>query len=204
MTDTPKPKRVDVIEKATRYRGYFQIDSYRLRHERFEGGMTDVMQREVFERGHAAAAVLYDPTAEMLVMIEQFRIGAHVAGWNPWMIEVVAGIIEAGETAEEVIQREAVEEANCEILDLIPLSLFQVSPGASTESIAMFCGRVDSRSATGVYGLDHEHEDIRVEAVPVNQVFEWLDDGRIVNATAMIGLWQFRHRHADIRATWIS
>lgn len=204
MTQTGLPTRVELVEKTSGYDGYFQVDKYVVRHERFDGGMTEPIHREVFERGHAAAAVLYDPRVDRLVMIEQFRIGAFAAGWTSWMTEVVAGIIEPGETPEQVIRREAKEEANCTVTDLERLSIFQVSPGASTESIVMFCGQVNAEDAHGIHGLDHEHEDIRVSAVPVDEVFRDLDSGRIVNATAIIGLWQFRHRHHELRQRWLA
>ncbi|MGB0747388.1 MAG: NUDIX domain-containing protein [Magnetospiraceae bacterium] len=198
----PKDPTVDVVEKTTPFKGYFQVDQYRLRHRTYEGGFTGIMQREVFERGHAAAVVLYDADLDQLVMIEQFRVGAHAAGWHPWMWEIVAGIIEDGETAEEVIRREVVEEANCPVQALEPLISFLVTPGGSSESIALFCGQVDSATVGGVHGLAEEHEDIRVTAIGVEDVFTMLDAGEIINATALIGILLFRARHAEFREKW--
>lgn len=204
---------VEVVDRERPHDGYFKIDRYRLRHRKFEGGWTEVMTRENFERGHAAAVLLYDPDRETLVFVEQFRVGAYAAITNspwfdddasPWLIEPVAGIIEDGETPDEVVMREAVEEADCHILDLLPVAHYLVSPGGTSESLFVFCGRVDSSEAHGgVHGLEHEHEDIRVMVVDVQEAFDMLDQGRIVNAMALIPLMWFRMNHEQVRRHWL-
>lgn len=203
---------VEVIKLETPFRGYFRIDRYHLRHALFEGGMTGVMTREVFERGHAATVLLYDPDREKLVLIEQFRIGAHAAASNspwfgkdfsPWLIETVAGIIDAGETPEEVVRREAGEEADCQVLDLMPVMHYLVSPGGTTESIFVFVGRVDSSQAGGIFGLSEEHENIRVLVVEVEEAFHWLDEGRIVNSMTLIPLLWFRQNRDKVRKRFL-
>src|SRR5262249_36602957 len=102
-------KDVEILEKSERYRGHFRIDRYRLRHRLFPGGWSGTFDRELFERGHAVGVLPYDAAADAIVLIEQFRIGALVAGMEPWLIEVVAGIVEEGEEPEEVARREALE-----------------------------------------------------------------------------------------------
>src|SRR3990172_851438 len=153
---------VEIIEKRTAYQGYFRIDSYRLRHRLHAGGWSDPLDRELFERGHVVAVLPYDPVADTVVLLEQFRVGAYVAGFPSWQTEVIAGIIESGETVEAVANREAQEEAGCEILELTPICRYLVSPGGATESVTLYCGRVDSRGLGGIHGLAHEHQDIRV------------------------------------------
>ena len=162
MTEDKRDPRVEIIHRKTAFKGYFQVDHYRLRHRKFDGGWTESMDREVFERGHAAAVVLYDPRLDVVVLIEQFRVGAYAAGVEPWLIEVVAGIIDPGETPEAVVRREAQEEAGCAIGDLHPIGSFLATPGGSSETLTLFCGRVDASEAGGIHGLDHEGEDIRV------------------------------------------
>ena len=89
--------------------------------------------------------------------------------FSPWLLECVAGIIEEGESPEDVARRETVEEAGCEILDLFPVCHYLASPGGSSESIFVFCARVDASTAGGVFGLAEEHEDIRVRAIAAAQ-----------------------------------
>lgn len=202
-TRTPKPDpRIEIREKATPFKGYFQVDRYRLRHRKFDGGWTEEMTREVFERGHAAAVLLYDPERDAVVLIEQFRPGAYAAGLDPWLIEVVAGIIEEGETPEEVVRREAVEEAGCTVTALHPIGCFIASPGASSETVVVFCGRCDSRGAGGIHGLDHEHEDIRVLALGRQEALERLAAGGIANLPAVVALQWLALNYTEIRSIW--
>ena len=119
--EKPSSKTVELIERTTAFEGYFRIDRYELHHQLFAGGMSDPLTREVYERGHAAAVLPYDPQRDAVVLIEQFRIGAYAAGREPWLIEIVAGIVEAGETSSDVAQRELHEEAGLSAAALEPI-----------------------------------------------------------------------------------
>jgi len=198
----PGKKRVEVLKKKTPYKGYFQMDVYHLRHCKYDGGWTAPMSRELFERGHAAAVLLYDPDRDCVVLIEQFRIGAYAAGVEPWLTEVVAGIIAAGENPEEVVRREAVEEAGCEIQDLVPIGTFLMTPGASSETLAMYCGRVDSKSVGGVHGLDHECEDIRCFVVPAEEALPLVMACPCPNANTVIALQWLMLNRAELNRCW--
>ncbi len=195
---------VELIEKQVAFRGYFQIDRLRLRFPLYEGGMSREVEREVLERGQVAAVLLVDPDRDCVVLIEQFRPGPYAAGEPPWLIEAVAGVIEGGESAEELARREAREEANCEITDLFPIMRFFTSPGASTESVALFCGRVDSSDAGGVHGLAEEGEDIRVLVVSVDEALSLLREGRIVNAKTIIALQWLASNYDKVRKRWLT
>ncbi len=184
-----------ILEKRTCYQGFFRLDCYRLKHRLFKGGWSQVLTLECLERGEAAAVLPYDPRRDRVVLIEQFRIGALNAPGGPWLLEVVAGMIEPGETPEEVARREAVEEAGCEIGELWPIASYLVSPGGTSERIHLFCGRVDAGRAGGIHGLAEEGEDIRVHAVPFEEAWGWVEAGRIRSATPIIALqWLAMHR----------
>ncbi len=202
MDEPARDDRIEVIEKTTPFQGYFRIDRYRLRHRKFDGGWTDVMSREIFERGHAAAVLLYDPARDRVVLIEQFRPGAYAAGMAPWLIEVVAGIIEPGETPEDVVRREAVEEAGCTVSDLHLIGRYLASPGGSSESLTLYCGRIDSAGAGGIHGLDHEHEDIRVLPLDRQAALERLVAGEISNLFTVAALQWLALNHTEIMSIW--
>ncbi len=201
---------VEIIEKTTPFKGYFQVDRYRLRHRLFDGGWSDSMTREVFERSHATAVLPYDADLDTLVLIEQFRSGAHAALQSPlcagyhgsWLVECVAGIIEEGETPEDVAYREMIEETGCRLTDLVSVCRYLVSPGGSSETVFVFCGRVDASNAGGIHGLVHEQEDLRVFTVAPEDAFALLDSGAIVNAMTIIALQWFRANHAQLRQRW--
>jgi ADP-ribose pyrophosphatase len=194
---------VDILDRAEVFHGYFRIDRYRLKHRRFDGGWSEEVVREVFERGHSVAVLLYDPGADKIVVIEQFRAGALAAGMTPWLIEPVAGIIGAGETPEEVARREAVEETGCTLGRVEPIGQFIYSPGACSEVCRLFVGEFDSSKASGVHGLAEEHEDIKTHVVPVETAFEWLDTGSIRNAALLIAVSWLARNGDDLRRRWL-
>ncbi|MEA2849675.1 MAG: ADP-ribose pyrophosphatase, partial [Rhodospirillaceae bacterium] len=172
------------------------------RHTLHNGGMSNVISREVFERGQAGAVLLYDPRRDEVVLIRQFRAGAYVAGRHPWTWEIVAGIIEHDESPEELIRREAIEEAGLQIRDVIPMHDVVVSPGACSETCASFLGRVDTTNAGGIHGLESEGENILVKVLPFAEARAMLDRDEIGNALGVIALqWLALHRD-EVRARW--
>jgi ADP-ribose pyrophosphatase len=186
---------VEILERNPAYRGYGRIDRYRLRHRLHDGGVSRAIDREVYDRGHVAGVLPYDPVRDCVVLIEQFRIGAYLAGMRSWQTEAVAGIIDSGETPEEVARREAKEEADLEIRELVPLYRYLVSPGAITETVALFIGLVDSGGAGGVHGLPDEGEDIKVTVVPVSELAGMIEDGRIGNILTIAAIqWLLLYR----------
>lgn len=178
-----------ILEKTIGYDGFFRMEKYRLRHELFQGGWSPDITRECLERGHAVAVLLYDPNQDQVVLLEQFRVGALEFPGGPWLLEIVAGIMDdPTETAEDVARRETVEEAGCELLDLIPICHYLVSPGGASESIHLFCGRVNADGIGGLRGLAEEHEDIRVHVVSRAEALDLLKAGRINSAAPIIAL----------------
>ena len=193
---------VDLIERKVAWQGYYRMDVYRLRYRRFDGGWSQPIEREVFERGKAAAVVPYDPARDEVVMIRQFRPGAYAAGRDPWLWEVVAGIIEPGETPESVVRREAKEEADLQISDLVRICEYLVSPGGTSEVCTLFGARTDAAKAGGTHGLASEHEDIAVEAMSFDQAMALVRDDKINNAKTIIGLQWLALNRADLRRRW--
>jgi len=167
---------------------YFQLEELSLSHELFGGGYSNIFTREIFERGSVAALLPYDPERRKVVLIEQFRAGAIGDEKTPWLLECVAGVIEEGESEEQVAIRESREEAGCEIKQLHQISRHYVSPGGTTELCTLYCGIIDSKGVGGIHGLADENEDIRVEVVDVDQAYAMVRDGRIKSSPAIIAL----------------
>ena len=191
-----------IVKHDIIFQGYFRIEKYDLQHEKFGGGWTDTFQREIFERGCAVAVIPYDPVRDKVVLIEQFRSGGIGTMKQPWMKEIVAGIIEPGESQQQVAERETLEEAGCEILQLKKITEYYVSPGGTTEQCALYCGRVDSEGVGGIFGLDHEFEDILVEVVDMKLAERWLQDGTINSAASIIGLQWLLLNRDRLRREW--
>jgi len=192
-----------LIDKTTAYKGYFRIERYKFRHKLFAGGWSGEITREVFERGHAVAVLPYDPERDSILLIEQFRMGALIGEMPAWQTEVIAGIIDEGETPEQVAHREAQEEAECKLGELIPIAHYLASPGGTSETCRLYCGRIDSRGLGGIHGLAHEHEDIRVTVVPFEEARTKLLRGEIGNATALIALQWLLLNRDDLQRRWL-
>ena len=198
-----RPQQVDVLERETVYQGYFRINRFQLRHEQYAGGMGQPLMRELFERGHAAAVLPIDPVNNKIILIEQFRLGAYAAGMQPWLLECVAGMIETGETPEEVCIRETEEEAGCTITDLIPMApAFLTSAGGSSETLCLYAGRVDASNAGGLHGLAQEGEDIRVTTWSIDDALQLLADGKIMNAKTIIALQWLALNSESVTGAW--
>lgn len=175
-------------QHLTLYEKYFRLDEYSISHELFAGGSSPVFTREIFERGVVVAVLPFDPIQGKVVLIEQFRAGAIHDAEGPWLIECVAGVIESGESKEEVALRESNEEAGCTINKLIPVTRYYVSPGGTTEHCSLFCGIVDSTGVGGIHGLPDENEDIRVMVVDTAEAYTWVRNGKIRSSATMIAL----------------
>lgn len=172
----------------TLFEKYFRLDEYSISHELFAGGNSPVFTREIFERGVVVAVLPYDPRRGKVVLIEQFRAGAIDDADGPWLVECVAGVIDAGESEQQVALRECVEEAGCNIERLETISNYYVSPGGTSEHCSLFCGIVDSEGVGGIHGLPHEHEDIRVMVIDAEQAYAWVRVGRIRSSATIIAL----------------
>lgn len=183
-------KTYTLIDDETVFDGYFNVHKYTLKHTLYNGGWSNEFSREVFHRGDCVAVLLYDPERDDVVIIEQFRAGtlAYADKKKSWLLEIVAGVIEPGEQPEQVAYREAMEESGCQILELIKINEFFTSPGATSERLTLFYGRIDSRQIGGIHGVVDENEDIKVSCVKFDEVYRLLKDGHIVSATPIIAL----------------
>lgn len=195
---------VEILQQNTAYKGYFSIERYELRFRLFEGGWSKTIQREVFERGKAAGILLYDPEQNTLVLTEQFRVGALQGASSPWLIELVAGVIESDEQPSDVVIREAVEEVGATVLDVLPICNYWVSPGGTSEEVFLFCGRVDATQTAKFGGIIDHSEDIKVLVIQVSDAFEALSRGQIINAPTIIALQWLKLNLTDIRQQWLA
>lgn len=136
MTDfaNTTPTTVDIVRREKCFQGFYQLDRVQLRHELFAGGMGREISREIFVRHDAVCVLPYDPQRDEVVLIEQFRVGAMGKTANPWLIELVAGLIDKDEQPEEVAHREAQEEAGLTFSALWPMTQYFPSPGAVPNS----------------------------------------------------------------------
>lgn len=193
---------VEILERESCYRGFFALHRLRLRHRLFAGGWSRPMTRELFVRGPAVGVLLYDPRLRLVGLVEQFRIGALGEPAGPWVLEVVAGMVEEGEGAQTVARRETIEEAGIAELMLEPMYRYLTSPGGSDETHELFCGLTDLHGREGCFGLDDEHEDIRLVVMPEAEALAGLAAQRYNNAATLIALQWLALNGERLRATF--
>lgn len=193
---------VRILQEEIAYQGHFTLRRLVLQHRCFAGGWSEPLVRELFERGDAVGVLPYDPVDDSLIMIEQFRPGAMRGDDSPWMLELIAGVVEPGEGDEEVIHREAMEEAGCEVSELVPIATMIPSAGACSEQVRLFCGRLSGAAVGGIHGLAEEGEDILVHSVPRRDALQLVAEDRIPNGHTLIAL-QWLQIHGDrLRERW--
>lgn len=193
--------RIDKQESL--YDGFFKMLKLHLTHKTFAGDSISI-QRELFYRDDAVCVLLYDANEQVVVLVEQFRVGVFDNPEGPWLLELVAGIVEQGESAEDVARRESEEEAGAQLGEVVSISRFVPSSGGTREYIDLLCASVDSRNVEGIHGLPHEGEDIKVHKIPVGKAFELVKSGKINNAPAMIALQWLQLNKADVDKRWSS
>ncbi len=176
-----------MLDKQTAYKGFFTVDVCQIKHDKYNGGEVEI-RRELFHRGDAVAVLLYDPVNDKVVMVEQFRVGAIDDEQGPWMLEIVAGIVEEGESPKDVARRECREEAGIEIHSFENIYSFYSSPGGCSEKIYLLCGLLDSEGIGGIHGLDNEGEDIKVSVMDYEEVEALLHANEIAAAIPLVAL----------------
>lgn len=194
----------EILKREVPYQGVFRMVRYQLRYRLFQGGFSQTLAREVLERKPAACVLPYDPILDRVVLIEQFRPGAIFSAQSPWLIEIVAGVLDgvATEKPSDVALREAKEEANCEVLDLYPICEYFVSPGGSNEYVYLFCGRIDASETGGIHGLQEENEDIRAFTVSADEAYIMVQEGKIKTSPAITALQWLQLNREWLRQLW--
>lgn len=183
---------VRVIDRRPRFAGYFAVEERRLTHALHQGGHSAPMTREAFLMGDAAVLLPWDPGRDRVLVIEQFRFAPAMRGDpQPWLLEPIAGRVDAGETPEAAIGREAREEAGLDLRRLIHAFDAYPSPGAVCEFLFHYVGIADLPDGTaGIHGLDSESEDIRGHLMDRADLSAMVAAGRITNGPLIaLSLW---------------
>lgn len=195
--------RIEVTGAQADHAGYFVAETVTLRHPQFDGGMSEEITREVFVAADAAIILPYDPVRDRVLLVEQFRMGPWRRGATyPWMLEPVAGRVDPGETPEDCVRREAVEEAGLELREVIEIGTGYPTPGYSTEYFYIYCGLCDLPDGTeGQHGQEDEHEDIRTHVLDWAQAEDLLSGGEANNIPLVLALTWLSRERSRLRAS---
>lgn len=187
-----KAADIRLHDRAEPYAGFFAVEEWRLSHSTHAGGFTPEVRREGFVMGDAVVVLPWDPVRDRVLVIEQFRLAPALrCDPQPWLLEPIAGRVDAGETVEEAARREALEEADLTLIRLFSAVHHYPSPGAVTEFLYLYVGIADlPDGATGIHGLDVEAEDIRGHLLDRSALLQMVLSGQISNGPlAMLTLW---------------
>ncbi|OOS00055.1 ADP-ribose diphosphatase [Canicola haemoglobinophilus] len=196
---------IEILNEETLYKGFFQLKRIQFKHKLFAGGVSGVVTRELLYKGAASAVIAYDPHLDKVILVEQVRIGAYdpKLASSPWLLELIAGMVEEGEKPEEVALRESQEEAGVEVRNLQHALSVWDSPGGVIERIHLFAGQVDSTKAQGIHGLAEESEDIQVHVVSREVAYQWVCEGKIDNSIAVMGLQWLQLNYQTLQQQWL-
>lgn len=199
----PALAAAEITSRKVEFDGYHRLETVtcKPRSLKHDGYATE-MSREIFFCKKIAAVLLYVPETDEILMNQQFRLGAMLAGAeDPFLFEVAAGAVDEGESIEDAARREALEETGSEVLEIEYINKCYTSAGCLAEEFHLYFGRI-ARAEGGIYGMEHEGEEIKTHLLPATKVIEMLDNGDITNApTALLVHW-FARNHDRIRAKW--
>jgi len=193
-TKPDNPNRDWTVESSELvYNGFYNVEKLTFKHALFNGGQSSLVDREQFVRGNVVGVLAHDPRLDRVALVEQFRIGARNRPDHPWLLEIIAGMIEPGEQPKEVAIREAYEEAGIRLSNVKQVMHYLASPGASTEEVFIYFAEADLSDAAGVFGLEEEGEDILLHVLDTEEAFRQFESGKICNALSIIAMQWFRH-----------
>ena len=187
-----------IIDKKNLYDGFFEMNEVTLKYRKYDGNWSNNIKRELFGGAQVAAVLPYDPMSKEIILIQQFRPGTISKDIDHYLDEIVAGIIDEGESPEIAAKRECLEETGCEVKKLIPIQGYFPAPGSSESFYHLFLGEVKSFKGSKIQGLENENEDIFVKCFKINEVRKKMEDGKILNGLTLIALqWFFLNFYGD-------
>jgi len=181
-------EKVNIIEENIVFEEFLKIKKGKLRHTMPDGGMSPELERLYMERNDAVAAVVYLEDEDAYLFTRQFRYPTYEKGGG-WMTELVAGIVEDGEQAEDSMKREILEELGYKISNIKFMTTFFLSPGGSSERIHLYlCHSSAAEKKNEGGGAEDENEGIEVLKFSRSEVEERLKNNSFEDAKTIIGM----------------
>lgn len=204
MTASHDTSEVRNLVRTPLHEGFFTLARHSFEQRQLSGEWSSTISREILERPMAVAVLPYDPVRDEVLLISQVLIGAHLAGKPARQLQVIAGMVDPGEDADQAALREAREEAGCEILRILQLQDFQPSPGGSNEMVSVKIVEANLEKAGGHFGLASENEDIKAIVMSASAAIDALDQGEVIAGPAVVALLQFARKRDQVRREWLN
>ncbi len=195
---------LSVLSDEVVWDGRFPIQRVRFRHRRFDGAGGGILTWDLVRRGASVAVLPWDPWADRVALIQQFRLPALAAGLDPVMTECAAGMLEPDEDPLEAARRELAEETGLATDRMAGLGHYIINQGLCDEAITLYLGRtrLPEPGHAGTHGLPSEDEDIRLVVLDAEDAIAMLDDNRMANAVGALCLAQFARRRTALLKDW--
>jgi ADP-ribose pyrophosphatase len=176
------PAAATLTGPETRGGGIYRYERYRVALD----GAT--FERDVVRVGRVVVIVPVDLGRDEVVLIRQFRLGAHLALGQGDVVELPAGRVEQGEEWPAAARRECREEIGVSPSVLVPIFSVMPSPGMSDEHMRFFLGVVDAAQVPSRAGAAHEQEDTRPIRVPIDRALEAVAAATLHYGAGVLGL----------------
>ncbi len=180
-----------ILNKKNLYSGFFNLNKYEFVHKKHDGNWTNTVEREVFSGAEVSGLLPYDPIKNEIILLQQFRAGALSRYDKDYLYEIVAGIINKNEKAEETAKRECIEETGCKVKKITPILSYFPAPGSSESYYHLYLGEINSFDGKRIMGLEDENEDILVKSFKIDEVRQLLKEKKIMNGLTLIALQWF-------------
>ena len=180
-----------ILNKKNIHNGFFKMNEITLKYKKYDGSWSNEIKRELFGGAQVSAVLPYDPENKKIVLIQQFRPGTISRDSNNYLDEIVAGIIDPGETPKDTAIRECLEETGCKVKNLRSIQGYFPAPGSSESFYHLFLAEVIAPNKEAIRGLENENEDILVKSYTFEQVKEKMEKNEILNGLTLIALQWF-------------
>ncbi len=187
-----------IIKKTNLYKGFFNLKKFEFVHKKHDGSWSTKVEREIFSGANVSTLLPYDPQRDEIILIKQIRAGVLSRYDDDYLHEIVAGIVDKGENAEDTAKRECYEETGCKVEKIVHIQNYFPAPGSSESYYHLHLGEVNSFNGERIRGLESENENILVKPYKVDNVRKMLKDGIITNGLTLIALqWFFLEYYKD-------
>jgi nudix-type nucleoside diphosphatase (YffH/AdpP family) len=166
---------MEILERRKVWDGFLKV--WRLRIGYADG---EEVWREVEYHGDSVSVLPYDPARRLALTVRLPRGPSIFVGESGLVEEACAGMIDAGETPETAVRREAMEELGLRLADLELVGRAAPSPGTLAQRVNLFLApwSAGDRIAAGG-GAAGENERIEVLERPLSDLARAADAGEI-------------------------
>jgi len=156
-------------------------------------GTVQQQSREAYDRGNGAVILLYNTSAQTVILTRQFRIPTYINGNESGMlIEACAGLLDQ-DSPHDCIRRETEEETGYQIKEAKKIFEAYMSPGSVTEILHFFIAEYTNNMKVGDGGgLEEEEEHIEILEINIEEALHMIDTGEIKDGKTIMLLQYIR------------